>query len=259
MADIDGDLVDRMAKKHAVSAAAVEVILAALRRGGGRMAQFSHADFGGMSQWSSGMSMVGDMFNSQLKAKLDGLCSDMAAHLKMTEATDEGSAARNPVSYLSQARSADWWPAGLGKAGSVGAQNDLRYAVFPETCRLVIDDTARYRFTIPATTGSSARPRHRAQPAHSLSQAKMVSSGLPNCGRSRPEDPPGTEPFGEMIMPLPLEAPNLTTFRETKARETQLLRSQQMIGLSDQRLNYAERGHETKGLAIACPNQPREQ
>jgi hypothetical protein len=67
----DGALVDRMAKKHSVSSAAVEVVLAALRSGGGRMAQFSHADFGGMSQWSPGMSMVGDMFNTQLKAKLD--------------------------------------------------------------------------------------------------------------------------------------------------------------------------------------------
>jgi hypothetical protein len=34
----------------------------------------------------------------------------------------------------------DWWPAGLGRPGAVGAQNDLRYAVFPETRRLVIDD-----------------------------------------------------------------------------------------------------------------------
>ena len=57
----DGDLVDRMAKKHSVSPAAVQVVLAALRRGGGRMAQFSHADFGGMSQWSPGMTMVGDV------------------------------------------------------------------------------------------------------------------------------------------------------------------------------------------------------
>ena len=81
----DGDLVDRMAKKHSVSPAAVQVVLAALRRGGGRMAQFSHADFGGMSQWSPGMSMVGDMFNTQLKAKLDALCSDIAAHLDTSE------------------------------------------------------------------------------------------------------------------------------------------------------------------------------
>jgi hypothetical protein len=36
--------------------------------------------------------------------------------------------------------SSDWWPAGLGRPGAVGAQNDLRYAVFPETRRLVIDD-----------------------------------------------------------------------------------------------------------------------
>ena len=64
----DGDLVDRMANKHSVSPAAVQVVLAALRSGSGRMAQFSHADFGGMSQWSPGMSMVGEIFNTQLKA-----------------------------------------------------------------------------------------------------------------------------------------------------------------------------------------------
>jgi hypothetical protein len=81
----DGDLVDRMAKKHSVSQAAVQVVLAALQSGGGRMAQFSHADFGGMSQWSPGMSMVGDMFNTQLQAKLDALCSDIAAHLGTSE------------------------------------------------------------------------------------------------------------------------------------------------------------------------------
>ncbi|MEO1207887.1 MAG: SHOCT domain-containing protein [Pseudomonadota bacterium] len=33
----------------------------------------------------------------------------------------------------------DWWPADLGAAGSVGAQNNLRYAYFPAACRLAID------------------------------------------------------------------------------------------------------------------------
>jgi hypothetical protein len=79
------DLVERMAKKHSVSPAAVQVVLEALRSGGGQMAQFSHADFGGMAQWSPGMSMVGDMFNTQLKAKLDALCTDIAAHLDSSE------------------------------------------------------------------------------------------------------------------------------------------------------------------------------
>jgi len=136
----DGDLVGRMAKKHSVSPAAVEVVLAALRSGGGRMAQFSHADFGGMSQWSPGMSMVGDMFNTQLKAKLDALCTDIATHLDTSGTADGARVAEDDVSYRSLIRTEDWWPTGLGKPGAVGAQNDLRYAVFPETRRLVIDD-----------------------------------------------------------------------------------------------------------------------
>jgi hypothetical protein len=136
----DGALVDSMAKKHSVSPAAVEVVLAALRNGGGRMAQFSHADFGGMSQWSPGMSMVGDMFSTQLKSKLDALCSDLAAHLDASGNAGGMRSAAEEVSYRSMPGSADWWPAGLGKPGAVGAQNDLRYAVFPETHRLVIED-----------------------------------------------------------------------------------------------------------------------
>jgi hypothetical protein len=136
----DTDLVERMAKKHSVSPAAVEVVLSALRSGGGRMAQFSHADFGGMSQWSPGMSMVGDMFNTQLNAKLDALCSDLAAHLDASPAAGGKRSVANDVSYRSMSGSADWWPAGLGRPGAVGAQNDLRYAVFPETRRLVIGD-----------------------------------------------------------------------------------------------------------------------
>lgn len=140
MSASDGDLVERMAKKHSVSPAAVQVVLAALRRGGGRMAQFSHADFGGMSQWSPGMSMVGEMFNTQLKAKLDALCADIAAHLDASEIADGAPSEGDEVSYRSSTRSEGWWPTGLGRPGAVGAQNDLRYAVFPETRRLVIDD-----------------------------------------------------------------------------------------------------------------------
>ena len=82
MAETDADLVDRMAKRHSVSPAAVRVVLAALRSGGGRMAQFSHADFGGMSQWSPGMSMVGDMFNHGLKSRVDALCNELAGLLQ---------------------------------------------------------------------------------------------------------------------------------------------------------------------------------
>ena len=44
------------------------------------MAQFSHPEFGGMSQWSPGMTMVGDMFNNGLKSKLDAVCSELAQY-----------------------------------------------------------------------------------------------------------------------------------------------------------------------------------
>jgi hypothetical protein len=139
MAKIDSELIEQMAKRHSVSPGAVEVVLRALRSGGGRMAQFSHADFGGMSQWSPGMSMVGDMFNTTLKAKLDALCADIATHLD-TETASEPHVAGGEVSYRSAVRSSDWWPTGLGPPGAVGAQNDLRYAIFPQSHRLVIDD-----------------------------------------------------------------------------------------------------------------------
>ena len=119
---------------------AVRALKAAVARGGGRQAQFDHPDLGGVGQWQSGgLVMVGDMFNTQLQAKLDALCSDIAAHLDTSE-TAGGTRAEAEVSYRSPSRSDDWWPAGLGRPAAVGAQNDLRYAVFPETRRLVIDD-----------------------------------------------------------------------------------------------------------------------
>src|SRR5664280_2759293 len=115
--------ISRVAIRHSVSTEAVRTILQALRSGGGRMAQFSHPDFGGMSQWSLGMSMVGDMFNTQLKAKLDALCSDIAAHLDASGAAGGTRSAAEEVSYRSMPGSADWWPARLGRPGAVGAQN----------------------------------------------------------------------------------------------------------------------------------------
>jgi hypothetical protein len=130
MAETDGEIIDRLAKRHSVSPVAVQVVMTALRNGGGPMAQFSHADFGGMSQWSPGMSMVGDMFNNQLKSKLDVLCTDIAAHLEANNVAGGLRSGSNEVSYRSMGNPRKWWPSGLGRPGAVGAQNDLRYAVF---------------------------------------------------------------------------------------------------------------------------------
>jgi hypothetical protein len=131
--------IDRVSIRHSISPDAVRTILRALRSSGGSMAQFSHPDFGGMSQWSSGMTMVGDMFNNSLKSKLDAVCTELAAYVAETPSTERSGGREDPaVSYRSAKQGSNWWPARLGTPSSVGAQNDLRYAVFPR--RLVIND-----------------------------------------------------------------------------------------------------------------------
>ena len=133
----------RLAREQGVSEDAVKTVLDALRRSGGTMAQFSHADFGGMSQWSSGMTMVGDMFNDGLKAKLNAIAGELSSYLRdhPTEQRRDETLVSYRSSGTAQARS--WWPEALGNPSSVGSQNDMRYAVFPEKRRLVIDDHGR--------------------------------------------------------------------------------------------------------------------
>jgi hypothetical protein len=137
----DDGFIVRVSIRHSVSADAVRTILRALRTGGGTMAQFSHPEFGGMSQWSPGMSMVGDMFNNSLKSKLDAVCAELAAYVAHAPSTDQDRGHEgSEVSYHSSRRRSDWWPMNLGTASAVGAQNDLQYAVFPGTRRLAIKD-----------------------------------------------------------------------------------------------------------------------
>jgi hypothetical protein len=132
--------ISRVSLRHSISPDAVRTILRALRSGGGSMAQFSHPDFGGMSQWSPGMTMVGDMFNSGLKSKLDAVCTELAAYVAESPSTEIGDDRDRGVSYRSNKQGSNWWPANLGTPSAVGAQNDLEYAVFPGTQRLAIKD-----------------------------------------------------------------------------------------------------------------------
>ena len=133
-----------VAGRHGVSPATAEGLFAALLVGGGSQAQFNLAELGGMGQWSrGGMVMVGDMFNDALKARVDALCSELAALaaasgvVAMVQAQSQG---RPGVSlFVAGAGSGGgWWPAELGTPSSTGAQNDTRYAFFPQARRLAI-------------------------------------------------------------------------------------------------------------------------
>ena len=120
---------EALGRRHEVPADAVAMLLVAIRRGGGRQAQFSHPALGGMGQWSRGGGiMIGDMFNHSLKAKVERLCNELAERTD-----DEFLFAAERMGSASQG-----WPDGLGRPSSTGSQNEQGYACFPETRRLAI-------------------------------------------------------------------------------------------------------------------------
>lgn len=123
-----------IAQRHGLSREAVLAMLVAMRVGGGTMAQFSIPELGGSGQWmQGGMTMVGNMFDNALKARVDSLCAELSQLLSTT--TVFPASARMSFGGLA---GGNWWPEELGVPSSVGGQNDARYAVFPGTRRLAI-------------------------------------------------------------------------------------------------------------------------
>lgn len=120
------DELQAIAERHGVSFDAVRHLTRALRAGHGSMAQFDHPDLGGFGQWSAGgMTMIGQMFDSGLKARVAALCAELAATL--------------PAEDWAGTPSGAWWPAELGQPASSGAQNAMRYAHFPQSRRLAVE------------------------------------------------------------------------------------------------------------------------
>jgi len=140
-----------IAARYGVSFDAVEHLLMAVIAGQTTQAQFNHPELGGMGQWSQGgMIMVGDMFNNALKARVDGLCNELAglarnanifrpAPSMQSQSQSQGFGSGVSLFVPGAFSSANWWPDELGYAASTGAQNDLRYAFFPATHRLAIN------------------------------------------------------------------------------------------------------------------------
>lgn len=137
-------------------------MLVAVHHGNGTMAQFSHPEFGGTGQWMrGGMTMVSDMFNSQLKARVDSICSEISSLLEKEQLFVPGGSfqSQSQSSGRSQDRDnqsqsagggystsslfvpdpdASWWPEELGAPSAVGAQNNTHYAYFARSNRLAV-------------------------------------------------------------------------------------------------------------------------
>jgi hypothetical protein len=147
------------ARRYSVSPGAVRALFEALLASNGAMAQFNHPDLGGMGQWSSGgMIMIGDMFNNELKNRVNALCADLSETVQIagaliqhprssqSQSQSRGNGGRFSLSENSlfvRADARDWWPSELGAPGSTGAQNDMRYAWFPDRRRLALDVNGR--------------------------------------------------------------------------------------------------------------------
>ena len=139
-----------LAKKFGFSQAAVEAARDALARGNGG-AQFSNDELGGSVQWMrGGMLQIGDMFNHDLKARVADLMEALSkspptdgAHESHEAHEDKSARASKSKPIAKSESSGDWWPKELGKASTVGGQNDHRYAFFPDKRRLVVEEKGK--------------------------------------------------------------------------------------------------------------------
>ncbi|MBB5722038.1 hypothetical protein FHS72_001662 [Loktanella ponticola] len=143
-----------LSQRYGVSQDAVRCLMDAVSRGGGTQAQFSHSEIGGMGQWSSGgMTMVGDMFNTGLQAFVSNLCGEISnayfngpfyAPLPKPQGSWQGQSQGGqsqggPSMQMSGGSFGSWWPDELGSPSSSGSQNNLSYAIFPNTRRLAVN------------------------------------------------------------------------------------------------------------------------
>jgi hypothetical protein len=151
-------LVNTISARYGISTEAAECMILAVYRGQGSMAQFNCPELGGAGQWMrGGMTMVGDMFNHQLKSRVDSLCNDIATELAkdptmtyggsfQSQSQNDSTQAQHAGGFASRSgngmfvndASRNWWPSELGQPSATGSQNDMRYAYFPQTQRLAV-------------------------------------------------------------------------------------------------------------------------
>lgn len=132
-----------VANRYRISVNAVTDLTQALMRSNGTMAQFNIPELGGGGQWmQGGMTMVGDMFNNQLKSTVDGLCYELSNLI------NQGAIQYKPLPKIQNQNgsqsgfSSNWW-GDLGFPNSTGSQNNTSYAIFSNIGRLAIQENGK--------------------------------------------------------------------------------------------------------------------
>lgn len=249
--------VDEIAGRHGFSSDAVATMLFAVAAGHGNQAQFSHPEFGGMGQWSQGgMIMIGDMFNNMLAGRVASLCNELSGLVQQqsmfAQPAQSQTQSQSPGGYGGQSQmqgggqqqqsgnfnsagggaslfvpgsgSNPWWPSDLGQPGSTGAQNNLRYAYFPDTRRIAIeiDGALTVYDSGPHQIGGVSQQQSGDQSLTFTSQLGVVwLSDLPVIAPSTEQEAAPATPKLEQLTPdytaAPVTEPSSTESTSTSA------------------------------------------
>lgn len=126
------NLINDIANRYGLSNQSATNMLISVNNGGGSMAQFSIPELGSGQWMNGGMTMVGDLFDYNLKNTVNNLCGELSSilqHHQVFQPLPKGAGGGSGN---------NWWPGDLGSPSSSGSQNNIRYAFFPQSRRLAV-------------------------------------------------------------------------------------------------------------------------
>ena len=258
-----------LSRRYGVSTDAVTSMLHAVANGGGSMAQFNIWELGGGGQWMrGGMTMVGDMFNHGLKAKVDGLCGELSNLLSQNpfvppprppQPSFGGQSQQQGGSFQQQGGGGasmyfgggygNWWPAELGSPNGSGGQNNVRYAYFSNARRLAVEynGTVTVYDTLDHQIGGVSQQQGGGASVTFTSQYGTVSvlnlpvvsiNGVPQ-NRAAPQAPAPQAPAQQAPPPAPTETNGTPSAQEADvfAKIEQLANLRQKGHVTDDEFN----------------------
>ncbi|HEY7119825.1 MAG TPA: hypothetical protein VH475_24760 [Tepidisphaeraceae bacterium] len=142
------DVIPEIANRYQLPVPLVRSLYRQLADSGCRMVQFDSPELGGPGQWMPGMVMVSRWNDHQLKARVDGLCSELTAIICGSDTASPAAFRRPPgtppaAAHVDLPAGESWWPAPFGQPAASGEQNGVRYAYFPNQNRLLVQQGAR--------------------------------------------------------------------------------------------------------------------
>ena len=181
--------INDLAQHYRVSTDAVMALLQALVNGNGTMAQFSHPELGGSGQWlQGGMTMVGDMFDHGLKAKVDGLCTELSQILGQQPfvPSPRSSQSQSPGGQQQQQQGGSGGPGMVGGGPAVSlfvpAAREFRQLVaggpgFPERDRFPEQHSLRLLRQLAAAGRGDPWARDRLRHARPPDRRRLAAAG----------------------------------------------------------------------------------